>query len=346
MRPEDQLNPPNPLWDNIAPLLDEALAQLREKDRQAVLLRYFENKNLSEVGSALGAGEDATRMRINRALEKLHRYFTKRGVISTSAIIAAVISANSVQAAPIVTVKTITAVAVAKGAAAGSSSLTLAHGAIKLMAWAKAKTAILVSACALLAAGTPIIAFYEINKPVEGIPKGWSVLDGTAEQWHWADGKISAESTSWETILASTKAYRDFTLSAIASTTNREASLAFRMQDAENGYLVIFAPAGTPYPLGNSYISLVKKTLGQETRLAVYNGRLFSSLGQSAKVEVTAKGSWFEVRLNETTVLRVKDTTFPSGLIGLRIFGEQVYPCDSTFSNLVFSGTTTDRKKN
>ena len=101
MRPEDQLNPPNPLWDNIAPLLDEALAQLREKDRQAVLLRYFENKNLSEVGSALGAGEDATRMRINRALEKLHRYFTKRGVISTSAIIAAVISQTPYRLRPL-----------------------------------------------------------------------------------------------------------------------------------------------------------------------------------------------------------------------------------------------------
>ena len=89
-----------PLWEQMSPLLDEALASLGEKDRQAVLLRFFENKSLAEVGSYLGIGEDTARKRISRALEKLHRYFTKRGVSSTTAIIAGAISANSVQAAP------------------------------------------------------------------------------------------------------------------------------------------------------------------------------------------------------------------------------------------------------
>ena len=59
-------------------------------------------------------------------------------------------------------------------------------------------------------------------------------------------------------------------------------------------------------------------------------------MGQSAKVAVTAQGPLIEVRLNDVRVLRVMDTTFTTGFIGLRIFGDGDYPCDSTFSNLTF----------
>src|ERR1017187_544583 len=67
-------------WRQIAPLLDAAMGRLGEKDRNAIVLRFFENKNLSEVGAALGASEDAAKMRVNRALEKLRKIFSKRGV--------------------------------------------------------------------------------------------------------------------------------------------------------------------------------------------------------------------------------------------------------------------------
>jgi hypothetical protein len=59
-------------------------------------------------------------------------------------------------------------------------------------------------------------------------------------------------------------------------------------------------------------------------------------MGQSAKITVAAQGPSFEIRLNDVTVLRVKDTTFDSGFIGLRIYGDPNSPCDATFSNLTF----------
>jgi RNA polymerase sigma factor (sigma-70 family) len=134
----------DPLWEQMSPLLDEALAALSEKDRQVVLLRFLENKSLVEVGTALGMSEDTARKRVSRALEKLHRYFNRRGISSTTAITAEEISANSVQAAPTALASSVTAVAIAKGATAGGSTLTLIEGAVKLVAWTKAKTAILV----------------------------------------------------------------------------------------------------------------------------------------------------------------------------------------------------------
>ncbi|MDR3455904.1 MAG: TIGR03435 family protein [Verrucomicrobiae bacterium] len=155
---------PDPLWDQMSPLLDEALATLGETDRQAVLLRFFENKSLAQVGQALGTGEDTARKRISRALEKMHRYFNQRGVSSTTAIIAGALAANSVHAAPVALAKTVTAVALAKGAAAGVSTLTLIKGALKIMAWTKAKTVVVVGVAALLAAGITTITVKEIQE--------------------------------------------------------------------------------------------------------------------------------------------------------------------------------------
>jgi RNA polymerase sigma factor (sigma-70 family) len=88
-------------WPQIGPLLDEALASLGETDRRAVLLRYFENKPLAEVGAALGVNEDAARKRVNRGLEKLRKLFGKRGVTLTATVIATTVGANAVKAAPV-----------------------------------------------------------------------------------------------------------------------------------------------------------------------------------------------------------------------------------------------------
>jgi len=83
------LNEPEPeAWTHIAPLLDTALGQLGEKDHNAIVLRFFENKNMGEVGRALGASEDAAKMRVSRALEKLRKFFTQRGVALSAAAIA------------------------------------------------------------------------------------------------------------------------------------------------------------------------------------------------------------------------------------------------------------------
>src|SRR5204862_3174521 len=106
---------------------------------------FFEGKTSKEVGAPRGATKAAAKRRVTRALEKLRKFFTKRGVVSTTAIIAGAISANSIQAAPMVLAKSVTAVAIAKGAAASGSTLILIKGALKLMAWTKAKTTLVVA---------------------------------------------------------------------------------------------------------------------------------------------------------------------------------------------------------
>ena len=87
-------------WTQIEPLLDEAMDALDEFDRTAVLLRYFDNKSLREVGQALGTSDDAAQKRISRAVDRLREFFSKRGVTIGAACLVVVISANAVQAAP------------------------------------------------------------------------------------------------------------------------------------------------------------------------------------------------------------------------------------------------------
>ncbi len=87
-------------WEQIAPLLDEALDCLGEKEHNAGVLRFFEGKDLKQVGASLGMREDAARMRVNRGVEKLRKFFTRKGVTLSAAAITGAVSAYSVQAAP------------------------------------------------------------------------------------------------------------------------------------------------------------------------------------------------------------------------------------------------------
>jgi len=133
------------------------MSRLNEKERTLLALRFFENKSGAETAALLGIQEWAAHKRATRALEKLRKYFFKHGVTSTAATLGETISTNSVQAAPVLLAKTTTAVALAKGATASLSTLTLIKGALKIMAWTKAKTAIVVGATVILATGTTTI---------------------------------------------------------------------------------------------------------------------------------------------------------------------------------------------
>ena len=151
------------VWEQLAPLLDEAMVQLRDQDRDALVLRYFQNKSLRDVGAALGLDEYAAQKRVGRALEKLRVRFARHGLAMTTTVIIGAISANSAQAAPGVLAKSVTTAALAKGAAASGSTLTLIQGALKLMAWTKVKTAVVAGVAILLTTGTSVVVMEAIH---------------------------------------------------------------------------------------------------------------------------------------------------------------------------------------
>ena len=120
MNPE----PPQETWSQIEGELDHAMATLGELDRDAVVLRFFEQKSLKEVGNALGTTEDAAQKRLSRAVEKLRDFYGKRGRALTVGSLTAAIASGAIQPVPGALAALVTANVVA-GTAATTSSLAI-----------------------------------------------------------------------------------------------------------------------------------------------------------------------------------------------------------------------------
>ena len=136
-----------PAWAEISPLLDDAMAALDETDRAAVLLRFFENKSLREVGEQLKISDDAAQKRVSRAVEKLREFFSKRKITVGAGGLTILLSANAVQAAPVGLAATISA-AVLAGTAISTSTAIATTKIIAMTTLQKTFVAVTVAALA------------------------------------------------------------------------------------------------------------------------------------------------------------------------------------------------------
>jgi RNA polymerase sigma factor (sigma-70 family) len=134
-----------PDWPHLRHVLDDAMHDLNHADRVAVLLRFFKNKSLREVGLELGLTENAARMRVERALDKLRLGLARKGVTSTAAALALALSGNAVSSAPAGFVAALAKVALAGAATETGTTL----GLLKFMA----NTKLTLGLSALLIAG-------------------------------------------------------------------------------------------------------------------------------------------------------------------------------------------------
>lgn len=121
-------------WIEIRPLLDDALDHLPERDREALLQRFFEGLTLSEMAERNGIGEDGVRKRLDRALEKLRAGFSRRGISSTAAALGALLGSHARAAVP----QSVQAIAANAPWSAAAAQPALALGLIHLMNTTKA----------------------------------------------------------------------------------------------------------------------------------------------------------------------------------------------------------------
>jgi len=137
-----QLSTPDQVWARLAPVLDEGLARLGSKERDAIVLRYLQDKNLREIGAALGITEEAAKKRVCRAVEKLRAFFGRRGFSVPALILTGVLAQHGVEAAPAGLGATIASRVLAQGAAAAPALPELVRETIEAWRWAKAKAAV------------------------------------------------------------------------------------------------------------------------------------------------------------------------------------------------------------
>jgi RNA polymerase sigma factor (sigma-70 family) len=117
-------------WESFRPMLDDAMQELNEGDREVILLRYFQNRTYPDIGEQIGVGENGARMKAERALEKLRGVLSRRGLATTGAV-ATLLSTHAVSAAPAGLAGTITSAAAVAGAAATATAASTATIAVK-----------------------------------------------------------------------------------------------------------------------------------------------------------------------------------------------------------------------
>lgn len=155
--------PAEAAWKKISPMLDQAVAALSATDRDAVLLRFFQDKTMRHVGEQLGMSEAAAKKRVRRAVDKLRRFFARRGVSLSAAVMAGALGLSVAEAAPLGLARRITSAHACP--AAGGVAAALAAEALSFLFWARIRFASLMGTAglvlllltnALLSGSTPV----------------------------------------------------------------------------------------------------------------------------------------------------------------------------------------------
>jgi RNA polymerase sigma factor (sigma-70 family) len=148
-----QMSETDMAWQRIAPLLDEAVDGLGEKDRNALVLRFFEGMSLRDVAQRLAVSEDGAQKRVSRALEKLRAFFGRRGrTVSAGALVGA-IAANAVQAAPAIAVR-----------ASSQAAQAITQATLSTLSRVRIQMVAIRAACVAILLGIAVLPFIRTEK--------------------------------------------------------------------------------------------------------------------------------------------------------------------------------------
>jgi hypothetical protein len=185
------MNATAPDWTHVEPFLDEAMQTLDDTDRDAVLLRYFENKSLREVGQTLGTSDDTAQKRVSRAVERLREFFSRHGVTVGASGLIVLIAANAIQAAPAGLAATISAAAVLAGTTIAATATATVTKTIAMTTLQKT----IIGMALATAVGTGLYEarqYYHSHHLVEYIPRetwasaGFATPEATIRSFCWA----------------------------------------------------------------------------------------------------------------------------------------------------------------
>ena len=154
-------------WQQVEPLLDQALDALGRSDRDAVVLRFLQRNDLRTVGQALGCTEDTAQKRVTRAIDKLRRFLERRGITLSAATLTTLLGSHAAGAAPAGMAAVISTGAMASAAtAAGLAGASLTSTLMQLMTTEKLTT-VAVSTLLVAGLGTPLAVQHRTNRNLE-----------------------------------------------------------------------------------------------------------------------------------------------------------------------------------
>jgi RNA polymerase sigma factor (sigma-70 family) len=231
-------------WNQIAPMLDPAMERLSRRDREAIVLRFFEGKTMQEVSESCGVTENAAKKRVYRGLEALRKFFARRGVALTGAMLAGAITANGAQVAPAALVTKIALLA--KGAATTASATALLASTLKQMFWQKWKLAFAAGASPLVILATLVAVVNHSTTAVahlQGIATEFLLdADGTRTNLRTVRFELWKRDLQWAVRLI--------------SNTNLPGAITELTSDGTNIYTYVPGAGGT-HEIGNNVVRFV-----------------------------------------------------------------------------------------
>ncbi len=242
------MNNEDSLLKALAGELDDGLLALSDAERQALMLRYFEGRTHREIGELLGAREDAVRMRINKALDRLTHFFRKRGYAVPAVATTAAVLGASAKAAPagFASIAASSALTAGSSVAAGGTKLFL----IKLMALTKTQTALL---CAVVAAAPVAWEWHASRAAAEEAAATQTKLASAREQ--------QAQSADELARLRSESAQLDASLADAAANESRYAAAAEKLGALKSRVHDLLAGGDNQWPGDLPYVRVHKSTI-------------------------------------------------------------------------------------
>lgn len=134
-------------WSALRDVIDEALHALNARDREAVLLRFFEGRDFADVAARLNLSPGGARTCVERALGRMRARLARRGVASTVAALSSALAAHGAAEAPATLAASIARTALSEaaagGVAAGGGFLALMKTSSLVLAGSLAANAVL-----------------------------------------------------------------------------------------------------------------------------------------------------------------------------------------------------------
>ncbi len=156
---------PQPHWETVRPVLDDALQDLDERERLPVILRFFGQQSFGAIGQQLGLSENAAQKRVDRALDLLNSALAKRGIASTAALLGASLSHAAITA-PSALATTVSTAALATTATAPAAAGFFGLAALATKTLAAGTAAVIVAAGAAIAWQASSSAMADTQLPV------------------------------------------------------------------------------------------------------------------------------------------------------------------------------------
>jgi RNA polymerase sigma factor (sigma-70 family) len=181
---------PEPDLHRLRLALDEVIVALRDDEREAIALRFFEQRSFAEIGATLRLSEEAARKRLDRALEKLRLALSRRGLTSTSLALTATLGELGAGTVPAALATQIAGGALAQAAVAGAG-------------WTLASLfspGVIVAGAALLVGGWAVVEQHSTNQKLETELAGYSDQAKAIMALRMENGRLAREAAAAEAL--------------------------------------------------------------------------------------------------------------------------------------------------